>query len=345
MSSTVVFAFLLLFSHSFSVVLGLDFYRKCGFAKSKVPVDEIPYRVRTPYFVRHRDKYPLEEHFVETSDGYILGLHRIPFSPKLNNSHVKEKRVVLIQHGLECSSSDWVLAGPENGLAYLLADVGYDVWMGNSRGNIYSRNHTKLNPNRNKFWLFDWHEIAMLDMPAVIDRVLEVSGQEKLHYIGHSQGGTVFLVLSSLRPDYTSSKIYSSHLLAPVCVCGQPRSPLIHLSARVFGFGRADSSADEVGLEVIRNTPLNCQIAEIFCGKGNSFSELCGNLLFLVGGYSPDNLDKVSFLLNDVFCGYFRYNVFVVLHITQRNKKRVVVTSIIINNVNIVKSFCFLIVV
>lgn len=294
MSSTAVFAFLLLLSHSFSVVLGLDLYRKCGFAKSNAPVDEIPYRVRTPYFVKIRDNYPFEEHFVETKDGYILGLHRIPFSPKLNNAHVKEKRVVFIQHGLECSSTDWILNGPEKSLGYLLADAGYDVWMGNARGNTYSRNHTKLNPNRNDFWLFDWHEIALLDMPALIDKALKVSGQEKLHYIGHSQGGTVFLVLSSLRPDYTAKTIYSSHLLAPVCFCHDPQSPLVKFAGKFFGF--SDSSADQVGLEVIRNTPLNCQIAELFCRRDSKFSDLCANFLFLIGGHSPENLNKVSFL-------------------------------------------------
>jgi lysosomal acid lipase/cholesteryl ester hydrolase len=48
---------------------------------------------------------------VVTDDGYILTLHRIPSS-----KGVAEKPPVLLQHGLLCSSADWVVTGPEEGL-------------------------------------------------------------------------------------------------------------------------------------------------------------------------------------------------------------------------------------
>lgn len=98
--------------------------------------------------------------------------------------------------------------------AYLLADHNYDVWLGNARGNRYSRNHTTLDPDESKFWDFSWHEIGIYDLPAMIDHVLKVTGFPKLHYAGHSQGCTSFFVMCSMRPAY-NDKVVSMQALAP----------------------------------------------------------------------------------------------------------------------------------
>lgn len=90
--------------------------------------------------------YGFESHSVQTEDGYILGVHRIP-NP--------DKPAVLLVHGLLSSSTDYVNGGPNMSLAMQLADEGYDVWLGNCRGNTHSRNHISLDPNTNSsFWKF-----------------------------------------------------------------------------------------------------------------------------------------------------------------------------------------------
>lgn len=91
--------------------------------------------------------------------------------------------------------------------------------MGNARGTRNSRRHVKLNPNsrydRGEFFDFSWEEIGSIDVANMIDYVLLHTNNTKLNYIGHSQGGTAFLVLNSMRPEY-NEKIVSGHLLAGV---------------------------------------------------------------------------------------------------------------------------------
>ena len=57
-----------------------------------------------------------------TEDGYILGMHRIPFG---KNGDIEEnKPVVFLAHGMPCNSGVYVFGPPEKSLGYILADAG-----------------------------------------------------------------------------------------------------------------------------------------------------------------------------------------------------------------------------
>ena len=69
---------------------------------------------------------------------------------------MKNKPAVYLQHCLDCDMMVWVVNDPKIGApAFMLADAGYDVWLGNNRGTKYGIRHVSLNHKDPKFWDFD----------------------------------------------------------------------------------------------------------------------------------------------------------------------------------------------
>lgn len=136
---------------------------------------------------------------------------------------------------------------------YILADAGYDVWMGNYRGNKYSRNHTYLDPDKDetKFWDFSWHEMGIYDLPTMIDYVLEKTQEKKVFYVGHSQGTTGFFVMCSEKPEY-NDKIYAQFSLAPIAYMNHMTSPLMKIIALADG-GLAVINKYTYKLQIVKN--------------------------------------------------------------------------------------------
>ncbi|XP_047474945.1 lipase 3-like [Penaeus chinensis] len=167
----------------------------------------------TPQLIRVRG-YPSEIHQVVTDDGYILEVHRIPHGrndgsrnhnristpERGRNGRRENRRVVFIQHCVLCSSADFVLNDPDQALAFILADAGYDVWLGNARGNVYGRRHVRLSPDQPEFWDFSMNEIARFDIPSMLSYVRGMTGAPRVYYIGHSMGTTVFFAMMNYHP-------------------------------------------------------------------------------------------------------------------------------------------------
>lgn len=176
--------------------------------------------------------YPVEEHEVTTRDGYVLSLQRIPRGREENaTAHVQRpsprRTPVLIEHALFFSSFDWVLNRPDQSLPYILADAGFDVWLGNVRGNTLSR-HLRYTRADKEFWDYSFQEITEYDLPDTIDFVLNKTGQSKLFYVGHSIGAGALFGLLSEKPHY-NEKILLFSAMAPAVVYKNMKSGIRHL--------------------------------------------------------------------------------------------------------------------
>ncbi|EFA01620.1 lipase 1 [Tribolium castaneum] len=235
--------------------------------------------------------YVCETHYITTEDGYILTYHRIPHGK--NNDNSTKRPAVLLMHGLISSSADYVNMGPNNSLAYILADIGYDVWLGNARGNGWSRNHTTLDivADAEKFFDFSWHEIGYYDLPAAIDYILDVNGDDSIYYVGHSQGTTAFMVLGSTRPEY-NSKIKIASLMGPASYMEhQSTTLLVGLSKYIFELEKV------VKKYTIFEIPLLAQLrkfASDFCSNPDSLN-ICEDVIGLIGGQDKPQFDFEKF--------------------------------------------------
>lgn len=172
--------------------------------------------------------YNLEEHQVETPDGYLLRLLRI--TGKIGQKKNTGKPCVLM-HGLFDTGMCW-LQNEEDSIAFLLADKGYDVWLANKRGNLFSKAHKTLDPTKpsGKYWDFSLEEHANIDLPSVVEYVEKQTGYSSVNYIGHSQGTGVVFIRAMTDPDWLNKHIEHFVALGTVpSVAHSPNSALVML--------------------------------------------------------------------------------------------------------------------
>ncbi|XP_030460450.1 triacylglycerol lipase 2-like [Syzygium oleosum] len=172
--------------------------------------------------------YACQEHTVTTKDGYILGLQRIPAS---RSGRLAYKPPVLLQHGLMMDAVTWLMNLPDESLAFILADAGFDVWLSNSRGTTSSLQHTSLSPSDPAYWEWSWDELVAHDMPAVLQHVRRLTGQN-MHYVGHSLG--TLIALAAFSHKELVNMLRSAVLLSPIAYMNQMPSPLARSAAQIF---------------------------------------------------------------------------------------------------------------
>ncbi len=133
--------------------------------------------------------YLFEEHKVTTDDGYVIKMFRIPGVNSTSTGSSSSSSIgppVIMWHGVSDSSDTFFMNSADKTPGFIMANAGYDVWLPNSRGNKYSKQHTSLNASDFAFWDFSFEEISTYDTPSVVSYVLNVTGATNVAFIGHS---------------------------------------------------------------------------------------------------------------------------------------------------------------
>jgi pimeloyl-ACP methyl ester carboxylesterase len=152
-----------------------------------------------------RSRRTPERLFVRTRDGWSLATYRYrPSRPSFPTGPI------LLVHGLGANRLN--LDGPEPriSLAKYLFERGHEVWVVELRGSGASR--APGWPLRRRA-AYDFDDYVHRDVPALMRRVLDESGAEALHWVGHSMGGML---------AYAALEHFDQHLFRSVVTVASP---------------------------------------------------------------------------------------------------------------------------
>ncbi|KAF4382365.1 hypothetical protein G4B88_011317 [Cannabis sativa] len=183
--------------------------------------------------------YACSEHTILTDDGYLLALQRVS-SSKVGNLRQNPLPPVLLQHGLFMGGDAWFLNSPEESLGFILADRGFDVWVGNVRGTRWSHGHVSLSLKDKDFWDWSWQELALHDFAAML-RYIKAVTSTKIFVVGHSQG-TIMSLAAFTQPNI-AEMVEAAALLSPISYLEHINSKFVlrmvnmHLDQMILAMG------------------------------------------------------------------------------------------------------------
>ncbi|MCO5573700.1 hypothetical protein L7F22_027474 [Adiantum nelumboides] len=142
--------------------------------------------------VRPQGAYTCDEMKVITDDGFVLGMQRM-FSKALAG---QRKQAVFLMHGILSGGDSWLLNPPEQSLGFILADAGYDVWIGNFRTTSFCHGHVIYTSRDKEYWDWSLDELAEKDLATMVGFAYKTINM-RLHFVGFSQGSqAAFAALS-----------------------------------------------------------------------------------------------------------------------------------------------------
>ena len=163
------------------------------------------------------------------------------------------------------------------------------MWLGNVRGNTYTRNHTKLNPKKAAFWEFSFDEMAEFDLPTMISYVIDKTGVETLSYFGHSQGTQIAWIELS-RNKAIASKVNFFGAFAPV-------ARITHVEGFYKALNRLEPEIAGLAklLGIYDFAPSNWlirELAALVCPLDQAV--ICRDFIFLLCGWDLKNLNETQ---------------------------------------------------
>ncbi|KAI6185492.1 Hydrolase [Aphelenchoides besseyi] len=221
--------------------------------------------------------YPAEEISVVTEDNYILTMHRIPYG---RDGPSPNRPVIFFATRI---GRQQFLVG------FIFADAGFDVYLGNMRGNLYSRDHTRLDPKSHEFWDFSFDEMVKYDLDAQVNEALKRSNQSSLYYVGHSQGTLTMFSKLSRDPIFHRKVEFRrtvKHIKGMLQVLAEFLFDEVKFFYWLFGDG-----------EFIPTNKLFNLIAEYVC-ESKQGTAFCDNLLTLIMGVDSNQINATR---NDVY--------------------------------------------
>ncbi|XP_072145028.1 gastric triacylglycerol lipase-like [Dermacentor andersoni] len=235
--------------------------------------------------------YPVQEYTVTTEDLYDIMIQRIPHGRVPEPGQRAGKPVAFLMTGVLSSSADFVVNMPDQSLGFILADHGFDVWLGNVRGNSYSK-HRILKRWQPKFWDFSFDEMIQYDLPAQIDAILAVTKMNSLLYVGWSQGTIIMFGLLATKPDY-NQKVRLFNAMAPAALVGHVKSNVRH----VVPFGAFIKGAFQAALNgpfLARDTKIGKKLWKEICASyGQGLT--CKSIFKFFNGAFPVEMNMTRF--------------------------------------------------
>jgi lysosomal acid lipase/cholesteryl ester hydrolase len=239
---------------------------------------------------------------VETSDGYLLKIFQVRLTQnQLEKLPVKlqqnQDRQILIQHAWVDSGDSFFIS--ENSIGFYLVHQGFDVWVGNNRGNKNSRrmiSEIAQTSTNEKFFDFSFQEMGIYDQVACYKYILGLydpthrftDKKRKITYLGLSQGSAQMFagLLEEQTSDFLTDNTEKFLAIGPIVFMGHAQTGVLKIFGKLVGSRLINSNVSLFGMVEIGSsgcrTPPDAflkKLANLFCQTESPINQICKNIV------------------------------------------------------------------